>query len=100
MQIERHPSLYLADGDIILSAKASPELRQLFRVHKVFLAHYSDVFSDMFQVVSQEHSDETYDGVPVVTMPDDDNAEDLALLLAVVYKPVYVPSLLDVGSAV
>lgn len=93
MLIERHPSLYHADGDIVLSAKASPEQRQLFRVHKVFLAHYSDVFRDMFQVVSQENHDETYDGVPVVTMPDDDTAEDFATLLDIVYSPTYASSL-------
>ena len=84
MQVEKHPSLYHADGDIILSAKG-PELHQLFRVHKVFLAHYSDVFKDMFQLGAEVPADETYDGVPMVTMPD--NAEDLTTLLEVLYKP-------------
>ena len=88
MQVERHPSLYHADGDIILAASASPELRQLFRVHKLFLAHHSDVFKDMLQLGQGAQVDAIYDGVPVVAMSD--KAEDLAALLDIIYNPTYV----------
>lgn len=87
MQTEKHPSLYHADGDIVLSAFLSPTSRQLFRVHKPFLVHHSDVFRDMFQVVSAEHVTEMYEGVPIVSMPDDDRADNLAILLEVIYHP-------------
>ena len=58
-------------------------------MHRAFLAHHSDVFNGMFQVVSSEHVEDTFDGAPLVTMPDDDQAEHFAELLAVIYKPRY-----------
>ena len=87
MKTEKHPTLYRLDGDIVLSAALTPASRQLFRVHKLFLAQHSDVFGGMFQVVSEDHITETYEDVPMVRMPDDDRAEDLAVLLDVIYQP-------------
>ena len=89
MQMNRHPSLYYTDGDIILSAQAeaeSPPILVLFRVDKLFLSRHSDVFRDMFAVAPSENVEEHYDGVPLVQMPQD-KAEDLALLIEVIYDP-------------
>lgn len=86
MELERHPALYFDDGDIILSTYATPTSRQLFRVHRVFLSHYSEVFRGMFAVVSATNVEDTYEGLPLVKMPDDDTAEAVASLLDVMYN--------------
>lgn len=86
MELNRHPSLYFEDGDIVLSAYATLTSRQLFRVHRVFLSHYSEVFRGMFAVVSTTNIDEAYDGTPLLRMPDDDTAEAVASLLDVMYN--------------
>ncbi|EKM54133.1 uncharacterized protein PHACADRAFT_145778 [Phanerochaete carnosa HHB-10118-sp] len=89
--ILRHAELYYPDGDIVLSAKletATPLTLVVFRVDKLFLSRHSEVFRGMFEVVSGEKAQESYDGVPVLCMPD--RGEDLAMLIEVIYSPVCV----------
>lgn len=86
MHLTPHPQWYLQDGDIILSVHESTTSRVLFRVHRVFLSHYSQVFRDMFLVASGQGTRETFDGVPLINMPDDDTAESIAALLHVLYN--------------
>jgi len=94
--LEPHPSLYLADGDIVLSALRSGSTTPywIFRVDKVYLSRNSPIFADMLSIPqftgedpeSQTEIPETYDGVPLVRLPDD--AEDIAALLTVLYNPM------------
>lgn len=92
IQTKRHPTLYYSDGDIVLSAQSeteSPPAMVLFRVDKLFLSRHSDIFRDMFAVVSSDNMEERYDDAPLVRMPGD-KAEDLAMLIEVIYDPSYV----------
>ncbi|RDX52335.1 hypothetical protein OH76DRAFT_1345701 [Lentinus brumalis] len=90
--LERHPKLYLPDGDIVLRAsKSAPAAQdgaqhyQLFRVHKFLLKYHSAPFGHMF-ADARVGSDEAYDGVPMAEMHGD-RAEDLGLLLNYIYNP-------------
>ncbi|KAI0685438.1 hypothetical protein C8T65DRAFT_712639 [Cerioporus squamosus] len=90
--LERHPQLYLPDGDIVLRAiKSTPAVEdgaqhyQLFRVHKFLLKYHSAPFGHTF-ADANVGSDETYDGVPMAEMHGD-RAEDLGLLLNYIYNP-------------
>ena len=88
VQRVRHPSLYLEDGDIILAARAeSANLVQTFCVHRALLAHYSEVFRDMFVVGA---APSTQDATPEVVLPSDDLASDIATFLGVIYNAPYV----------
>ncbi|KAI0341740.1 hypothetical protein BDW22DRAFT_1331839 [Trametopsis cervina] len=87
-KIERHPTVYFPDGDIVLCAnlKASDGLR-VFRVDRVYLTRNSPVFRDMLSLSSPPahgHHPEVYDGVSVVRLPDD--ADDLGNLLGLLYN--------------
>lgn len=85
----RHDSLYLPTGDITLLAVDPKENEDvLFRVHSTLLAHYSPVFSDMFSapmVASDLNVNETYDGVPLIRIPDD--FSPFEVLLKVICDP-------------
>ena len=93
-QGERHPSLWLEDGKIIISAKsASGETNriQLFRVHKSLLSRQSDVFAGLFSLPDTPANyggpDDVSD-IPVVQLQDD--AEGIADLLNILYNPLCV----------
>ncbi|KAJ3532492.1 hypothetical protein NM688_g7413 [Phlebia brevispora] len=80
----RHEELYLADGDIVLSARSTEDRTTVFfRIDKVYLIRSSDVFKDIFSMPSKPRANGSYDGVLHVHMPD--AAEDLARLLTVLY---------------
>ena len=84
---ERHPKLYLVDGDIVLSAKkATDGSIVLFRVDKVLLCRYSAIMKNILSIPSDAAANESYDGFVRVEMPDD--AEDLERLLTVLYEPL------------
>ena len=86
--LRRHPSLYFADGDIALSAKTAAGVTQVFRIDRIFLSRHSEVFRDMLMVSSDKGSvGNMYDGVPLVSLPADDSAEDMESLLKVIYDP-------------
>ncbi|TDL17688.1 hypothetical protein BD410DRAFT_544472 [Rickenella mellea] len=84
-----HETLYLPAGDLVLSSTMSNGGRVLFRVHRFMLAHHSPVFADMFLLPSTEGSNETYDGVSLIYMPD--ATEDIEALLQIFYDPSYLP---------
>lgn len=102
MDADRHPSLYISDGNIILSAMPKKPAHWqttsnlstgkesvkaiLFRVHKSFLGS-STFFSGMFTLPDypDQNLNKTYDGVPVVPMSD--KAEDVEVLLKFFYCP-------------
>ncbi|KAI5119035.1 hypothetical protein M0805_001858 [Coniferiporia weirii] len=103
--VTRHPTLYFADGNIVLSALSAPHSKLscavniipeasnlstpntlLFRVHKSLLQENSVVFRDMLELgEASSELDEKYDGVPMVQMPD--TAEEVEDILKVFYRP-------------
>lgn len=88
---ERHPTLHFPDGDIALSAKTRTGITQVFRVDRIVLSRHSEVFRDMLAVASDKSNpEERFEDIPLVTMPEDDAAEDLQSLLEVIYDASYV----------
>lgn len=93
-QIEerRHPSLYFADGDIVVSATSKERTyTEFYRVDKVFLARHSVIFKDMLSIGSAEgrsvdstSEQQFYDGMPKVHLYDD--AEDVAGFIGALYN--------------
>ena len=83
-QLQRHPTLYKATGDLVISA-AHENVTHLFRVHTVILAEHSPVFAGMLTLPMAANGVETYDGVPSVHLPD--NVKDVTALLEVLYTP-------------
>ncbi|KLO16690.1 hypothetical protein SCHPADRAFT_937718 [Schizopora paradoxa] len=88
---EPHEILWFLDGNVVLATDV-----YLFKVHKGVLSLQSTVFRDMFDlsnaVISTDGGNEiesvqdTYEGVPLVTLVGDDG-EDVAHLLRAVYEP-------------
>lgn len=76
---QRHPSLWLKDGSIVLKTQAT-----LFKVHQTTLALHSTVFADMFGIPQPDDQD-MIEGCPVVDMADNEN--DLTRLLRAIYEP-------------
>ncbi|KAH7905914.1 hypothetical protein BJ138DRAFT_1105594 [Hygrophoropsis aurantiaca] len=81
--MSHHSSLYLSDGNVVLSAPNSSGHHVLFRVHRSLLAKHSSVLETMFDLPCDASTNETYDEVPLVIMHD--SAEDLATLLEIMY---------------
>lgn len=84
---QRHPTLYKASGDLVISATAESRTH-LFRVHSVILAEHSPVFSGMLTLPRESGADVQYDGAPLVHLPDD--AKDVTSLLELLYSPGFV----------
>lgn len=89
---ERHPSLWLDDGNIIISARSAETKKiHLFRVHKSVLSRQSDVFAGLFALpdsaANYGGSDDVSD-VPIVHLQDD--AEGITDLLNLLYNPLCV----------
>lgn len=87
---QRHPSLYMNEGDLVVSAKSATDSNvvQLFRVSKSILSDHSLVFKDIFSI-GRNSKNEEFDGVPMVHMKED-ASEDLAGLLEAIYNLMYV----------
>ena len=87
---ERHPTLWLEDGNVVLSAQSTIDKTRtlLFRVHRSVLARQSQVFSYMFDLPASG-SQRLYDGLGVPRIDLHDSAEDLEETLKVLYNPWY-----------
>ena len=90
IEVKKHPSLWLSDGNIVLSAisesKDGEQVVQVFRVHKSVLARQSPVFQDMLSLATKEGSEQAlFEDVEMVDMPD--SAEDVVCLLSILYEP-------------
>ncbi|EKM50913.1 uncharacterized protein PHACADRAFT_104048 [Phanerochaete carnosa HHB-10118-sp] len=96
-QTLEHPSLYFADGDIALSARESDMLTYIFRVHRLFLSHYAVGLRGMIAAATGGDAIEEYDCVPLVRMPEEDCAEDVARLIEVIYDISSLPRRLAAG---
>lgn len=82
----RDPELYHNDGNIVIAAvDQADENTVYFKVHQTILSKYSMVFSDMFSL-PQAVDLESYDGAPVVVLPDD--AKDVRAFLTAIYDPL------------
>lgn len=82
----RHSTLYFSDGDVVLSVDSADGIQHLFRVDTVFLSRHSTVFADILSIPSSPAANETYDGVSLVRLVDDD-AEGVEDLLKFMYNP-------------
>lgn len=84
-ELVRHGTLYLEDGDIVLTAPSvDGQKRLVFRVDKIFLARHSPIFKDMLAFELGQDAEDVYEGVSRVDLTD--NAEDLAILLSGLYN--------------
>ncbi|EKM51134.1 uncharacterized protein PHACADRAFT_48118, partial [Phanerochaete carnosa HHB-10118-sp] len=83
-KLQRHPMLYKATGDIVISATDKSILHR-FCVHTVVLAKHSPVFADMLTLPMHEVDMQKYDRIPMIYLPE--NAKDVASLLEVLYTP-------------
>ena len=87
-RLEQHPSLYFADGDLVIIActDSTVEKSIVFRVHGAILGVFSPVFAGMFSLPAPRVSGrELYDGVPLVHLSDND--KDMADFLSALYNP-------------
>lgn len=86
--LQRHPSLYFPDGDIVLCAAAKSGIYQAFRVDRVYLIRSSPVLRDMLSGSSPGGltSGDVFDGVQMLRLNDD--ASELANLLELLYNTV------------
>ena len=66
--------LWLEDGNVILVAE-----KTAFKVHRSILARNSEIFHDLFEL-PQPVDEETFEGCPIVHLPD--SKEDVEYMLA------------------
>ena len=84
LQPQRHETLYLPDGNLVVIAGPSPAgVTQIFRVHGGLLAYNSPVFAGMLSLPMNSTAQEMYDGAPFVEIQDDPN--DFADLMRAMY---------------
>lgn len=83
--IERLPrceDLWFEDGNLVVAA---PDLT--FRLHRGILARHSDIFKDMFQLLSQSEQNTAVHGCPVVQLHHD-RGSDLVMLFTLLYDGI------------
>ena len=88
-----HSELYFPDGNFVIIAQDAAKTTDKvhFRVHQSILSKHSQVFKDMFTLPGPPaDAQEFYDGVPFVEVNDD--PEDMAKFLTILYEPLYVKS--------
>ncbi|EKM57229.1 uncharacterized protein PHACADRAFT_93141 [Phanerochaete carnosa HHB-10118-sp] len=76
--LQRCPDLWFDDGNLVLQAEQT-----LFQVYKGILCRESPVFADMLSL-GPGQSEEHYEQVPLVRMPD--SAEEMTLFLSVIFN--------------
>ncbi|KZT72354.1 hypothetical protein DAEQUDRAFT_723053 [Daedalea quercina L-15889] len=76
-EVKRDETIWFPDGNIILQAGGV-----VFRVYQGLLSLHSEVFAGLFSV-PQPQTVDTFDGHPIVCLPD--NADDLRHLLRVLF---------------
>ncbi|KIJ42400.1 hypothetical protein M422DRAFT_48243 [Sphaerobolus stellatus SS14] len=97
-QIRKDSTVYYPNGDIVLLSVPEDDVRTAFKVDKVFLSRFSDVFQDMFEFPPGQAVREVYDEVPLVQMQD--SAVHLRQFLLALYKPYSLPTKLHHQDAV
>ncbi|KAI0720107.1 hypothetical protein C8T65DRAFT_802210 [Cerioporus squamosus] len=77
-QFAKDPTLWLEDGSIVIIAQTTA-----FCVHRSILARHSEAFSSLFTLPQPVDGAETFEGYPVVRVPDSSN--DFRHLLLALY---------------
>ncbi|KAI0749140.1 hypothetical protein BC629DRAFT_1598923 [Irpex lacteus] len=79
-----HPSLYLPDGDVVIStpSKSLDGSLQIFRLHRAVLEEHSEVLAHVLLTLAGDNQ-EQYDGVLLFRLSDD--ADDLGVLFGAMY---------------
>jgi hypothetical protein len=79
---QKHDSLYLFDGNIVLMAPTKSGGTTIFRVHQSMLSNHSPIFANMLKTpVSDEV--QMYDGIRLVRLTDD--AEEIESVFKLMY---------------
>jgi hypothetical protein len=79
---QKHDSLYLFDGNIVLMAPTKSGGTTIFRVHQSMLFNHSPIFANMLKApVSDEV--QMYDGIRLVRLTDD--AEEIESVFKLMY---------------
>jgi hypothetical protein len=85
VQSERHPNLYYADGDVVLSAPLPGGGRRVFRVHVALLSLNSTVLAEMLaQPAPDGVEPELYDNVRMINVAE--NGLHWGILLHILYR--------------
>lgn len=87
-EFENHQSLYLTDGNVILTASSAtrPNSFTVFRVHQSLLSRHSSILKEM---LADTDAREEHDGVPCIHMSDSE--EELECLLKYIYGDLTLP---------
>ena len=85
---ETHKSMYLIDGNMVITCRGSSKNAVAFRVHQSLLAKQSPIFEAMLRLPQggSAPSIESYDGLPQVELPD--GAREVESLLRILYHEV------------
>lgn len=94
LSTNQHGKHWLSDGNIVLSATTANGAKTVFfRIHRSLLSDESEVFASMFSLPSEEgdlegeeRHVETYEGIPLVRLPD--SSEDVESLLNSLRDPL------------
>lgn len=64
-ELKRDQEVWLEDGNVVLACEST-----VFRVHRGILAAHCELLKDMFAVYAPPEDEETYEGCPLIVMPD------------------------------
>lgn len=78
-KLSRCEELWFEDGTVVIQAEDTP-----FRVYTGMLSRQSSFFKNLFEV-PQPADAETYDGCPLIQMPEGNTAQDVRDILQVVH---------------
>jgi len=103
MVVERHPTLWLADGNIIIRVPSpapedgsAPPKQILYRLHKTILMMHATFFEDLWHedinATAMEAASDQIDGVPAMDVFD--KPEDFEAFISAIYVPKCVSALL------
>ncbi|KAG2028754.1 hypothetical protein BDR03DRAFT_816878, partial [Suillus americanus] len=87
--LQKHDSLYLFDGNIVLTAPTKSGGTTVFRVHQSMLSNHSPIFANMLKSAVTDEV-QMYDGIRLVRLTDD--AEEIESLFKLMYIPPLVLS--------
>ncbi|KAG1736289.1 hypothetical protein EDD22DRAFT_787519 [Suillus occidentalis] len=79
---KKHDSLYLFDGNIVLTAPTKSGGTTVFRVHQSMLSNHSPIFANMLKTPVRDEV-QMYDGIRLVRLTDD--AEEIESVFKLMY---------------
>ncbi|KAI0699087.1 hypothetical protein BC835DRAFT_1412739 [Cytidiella melzeri] len=81
-------NIWMSDGNVIIAVEdPDDDLKRTyaFKCHMSVLAKHSNIFEALFTLPQSQDDAETYDGVPLVVLPDP--YQDVKELLQMLYDP-------------